>query len=1120
MPTRLTSFLALYILNKMPINSHIIKQIRIAAINVNSLIANHRRFELVHFANEYNHDVIFLSETKLNSSHVVSFKDYNIIRRDRPHAVQGGGTAILIERGLPFEIIDYPSSSTNEILEYAIIKVSISNNVNLFLVSIYARNDNRNLFINEINVLFQSLRLNEDNNFYIIAGDLNARRKAWGDRADNQRGKYVRQWASAHDMYYKLRLITPAFPTFKPARTFLDVCLADSRLIWLNDLGNRAQTLPYDSDHEAISLTFELQNDAGIVVGRAEKGHRYNYKSTKWDKFKGRVAELHERNIPDDVNLSIADIDDHIRYINDIIERSVASTVPMFKHSDSVNKYLNSRIRKLQKNKSKVVSLLHKLHIVDPSARLELTKVAKATLKNLSKALQREFKVVIEKYWVNAIKNIDFRKPDNFYPKINAFFRPKQFSNIGNIHVKTDNDSILMRSGVDLTNPNKIGDEYFFTSRSDKLNIIGAYYESINSPRFLNTNTRFKQVVDARIEPLKLEFDADREQDVTLVRFGTNNPASNPVLVNDALQPFCSPLSLDYTLRNLPNKTSSGLDGIPPIVLKHLPTKLICDLVVIFNNAINRSYFPKAWKEAKVLPILKKGKNPLDPASYRPISLTPSLSKVFESILNDTLVEFCRANKVVPDSQFGFKHHHATTHAIHKILADVNTQVARSQLVGAALLDLEKAFDSVWLNGLLFRLDKHNCPRWLIHMIWEMISGKSFVTWDGVGLSSLRFAIEEGLQQGTVNSPLLFNIFISELPRLFNFNEPGQPSMLSFADDIVVYLSGNRVNRIRDGLEAAVDKINGYFSAWNLRLNPSKCETILFRKPLVNLTSKAKAGSKDFQISTLMPGTNTKTQIPHKKVVKYLGVHVDYLLRGNKHIDIQVEKATNAFLSNSRIFRNKYLSAKTKTILYMLLVRPILSYAIPVWWNFNHTNAERLRCLERKCLRACLGLYRSRSSDWQHYVANQLIYNKAEIPRIDNFLIRITRDYFAKLPGIPNELLKVIAVQDDVTAAREMASGYIVPQTFMSCDNWGLIQDALNIPWLYHWRRNKANKRIALSLTESLFDDSKFKYSKKIPERDHNDFHRLMFRKYWWLDGSSAHIPELQARWQSRRDLL
>lgn len=254
--------------------------------------------------------------------------------------------------------------------------------------------------------------------------------------------------------------------------------------------------------------------------------------------------------------------------------------------------------------------------------------------------------------------------------------------------------------------------------------------------------------------------------------------------------------------------------------------------------------------------------------------------------------------------------------------------------------------------------------------------------------------------------------------------------------------------------------------------------------------------------------------IPHRKVIKYLGVHIDYLLRGNRHIDYLLNKAGKAFLSNGRIFHNKYLSSKAKTILYMLLVRPILTYAAPVWWNFNHTNAERLRCLERRCLRACLGLYRSQSSDWQHYISNIVIYNKAEIPRIDNLIIKITREYFAKLPNINNELLRPISQRNDTAASGEFASRYVSPQAFLSCDGRGLIQDELNIPWIYHWRRNKADKRIALTLDDSLYETDKFKHSTKIPDRDLYDFYRLKFAKYWWLSDTCPHVPELIVRQQ------
>ena len=111
----------------------------------------------------------------------------------------------------------------------------------------------------------------------------------------------------------------------------------------------------------------------------------------------------------------------------------------------------------------------------------------------------------------------------------------------------------------------------------------------------------------------------------------------------------------------------------------------------------------------------------------------------------------------------------------------------------------------------------------------------------------------------------------------------------------------------------------------------------------------------------------------------------------------------------------------------MLLVRPILTHAAPIWWNCNHTVMEKLRCLERKCLRACLGLYRSHYSDWQHYVRNQTIYETAEIPRIDSFILRLTRDYFSGLPNIDNAVIRSSSMQWDEVSKRQIAIGYVAP---------------------------------------------------------------------------------------------
>ena len=106
------------------------------------------------------------------------------------------------------------------------------------------------------------------------------------------------------------------------------------------------------------------------------------------------------------------------------------------------------------------------------------------------------------------------------------------------------------------------GDEYIFTERIDKLNIIGAYYESINSPRFTNDNSRIRQIIDSEAETLKLRFNSSREQNTSITQFSTDNPAYDSELEGDMIYPFCNPISLSHKLKHLRNKTSSALDGI------------------------------------------------------------------------------------------------------------------------------------------------------------------------------------------------------------------------------------------------------------------------------------------------------------------------------------------------------------------------------------------------------------------------------------------------------------------------------------------------------------------------------------------------------------------------------
>lgn len=152
---------------------------------------------------------------------------------------------------------------------------------------------------------------------------------------------------------------------------------------------------------------------------------------------------------------------------------------------------------------------------------------------------------------------------------------------------------------------------------------------------------------------------------------------------------------------------------------------------------------------------------------------------------------------------------------------------------------------------------------------------------------------------------------------------------------------------------------------------------------------------------------------------------IDYLFKLYPYIIAQLQKAKNAFEANSRIFFNKTLTPKIKIICYLLLIRPLLTYASPIWWNTSASTFEKLRKFERHSLRVCLHFFRDQES--KKLFSNQKLHDKAIIPRIDNFIIKINRDYFANLKNINDKYLTNYSNSGPANYKNEMSTGYLPP---------------------------------------------------------------------------------------------
>ncbi|CAG5087800.1 Protein of unknown function [Cotesia congregata] len=388
-----------------------------------------------------------------------------------------------------------------------------------------------------------------------------------------------------------------------------------------------------------------------------------------------------------------------------------------------------------------------------------------------------------------------------------------------------------------------------------------------------------------------------------------------------------------------------------------------------------------------------------------------------------------------------------------------------------------------------------------------MISERSFYTWNGKINSSALFKIQEVLQQGTVNSPILFNIFISHIINACKLNQNNNTYSIAYADDLIIYVAEKYPTKLKNILETLVNKINNLFARWNLRVSPEKCMTIVFRKPARFVTKAKRVNNEKFVIETFKPDTRELTKIPTKSVVKYLGMNIDYLAKCNDHLDQQLIKARNSFRSLNRLFHNRHISPRAKVICYQLLIRPLLTYAAPVCWNLGAAQMEKVRRFERACLRTALSMHRRPETDYQHRICNKEIFDAPNIPRIDNHQLKLTRDYFSKTKDINNNIIKNLRVTTGDTHIKAQ-KGLLQPQDFTVLDKLGFIQDGYNIPILYHKSRHKGDKSINLT----TFKDSPSKYSIALPKRDQIDLHRLDAEKYWWTCKETNEYKDLQRR--------
>ena len=380
---------------------------------------------------------------------------------------------------------------------------------------------------------------------------------------------------------------------------------------------------------------------------------------------------------------------------------------------------------------------------------------------------------------------------------------------------------------------------------------------------------------------------------------------------------------------------STGSDGINAKQLKLILNAAVTCLTHILNFSLTTGSFPDSWKLALIHPIAKSD-HPVNVNDYRPISILPTLSKILEKIVVKQIQDFLSKNNSLNPYQSGFRPHLSTQTALLKITEDIRKSLDNGEVAILTLLDFSKAFDSVDHDILLYKCKMLGFSNPVLHWLESYLKNRQQIVYQN-GICSSPKTIFRGVPQGSVVGPLLFLIYVNELPSSLKYC-----SHHMYADDFQMLITGRitDLNNLIDKMNLDLHSIQNWSYRNGLVINPSKSQSILISSVLSQKRIREMA-CPSVQLNNI--------PIPWSTNVKNLGLIINNKLTWDDHINSISRKIFFTFHSLNRI--KKFLPQKTRKLLVETLIYPHLDYCDSVYNDLNVKLANKLQIMQNTCVR-------------------------------------------------------------------------------------------------------------------------------------------------------------------------
>jgi hypothetical protein len=375
---------------------------------------------------------------------------------------------------------------------------------------------------------------------------------------------------------------------------------------------------------------------------------------------------------------------------------------------------------------------------------------------------------------------------------------------------------------------------------------------------------------------------------------------------------FSIPVVLN-ALRNCKNTLSSGPDHIPSVFWSKLANILSFPVAVIFTSSYQSSCVPNDWKHAFVTPVYKKG-DASCVKNYRPISLTCTLCKVMESIVKKNIIDHVTTHNLLDCNQHGFLPSHSTASQLLECTYDWCKADNDKLPIDVLYIDFSKAFDTVSHSILAAKLKSFNFCESTVNWLSSFLSDRTQAVKCNHSMSQ-SISVTSGVPQGSVIGPILFVLFINDLPSICH------PCCVKlYADDVKIYFAIHN-NNDRVVLQKCLDRINDWAILCHLTFSFDKCQYL-------------QIGYYDLNLSYVL-GTH---KIKPCESVTDLGVRIHSSLKPSSHCSLIAKKAN----SRAKLIIKCFLSRSASNFIraFMCYVRPLLEYASVVWnpWLLQDIN--------------------------------------------------------------------------------------------------------------------------------------------------------------------------------------